>query len=644
VDALTQADQRAEFAKTWEAMGLDDRTVDTKNTETMRPSQSIQARAQTQSLHDLPRLLGDQARDAKPEIRIKHKIGEGGMGLVSLAHQLPMGRDVAVKGLRNQRRNHQMRLSLLAEGWTTGLLEHPNIVPVYTVGRDADGEPIIIMKRIEGVAWDELLRNPGKAPREFDSDDPLDWHIDILSQVCNAVHYAHSKGIIHRDLKPENVMIGEFGEVYVLDWGIAVGLNRDPSHRLPSIDQASAPAGTPPYMAPEMVNAEGQNLSTRTDVYLLGAILHEILTGQPPHTGETLQTIMFEAFCSHPKDYDESVPGRLADICRRAMAADPGQRFVSAEAFRHALVGFKRHREALVLADEAHDRLDSLRDVLGDGPGDDNRDQGRSEAMIYKLFGECRFGFEQALRVEPDNDMATSGFQSALEMMAERELSRGAFQAASLLLADFPHPRPGFERRLDELGERLKTRQDEFESLQKIKHEVDPEIGRTSRSIFAMALGVVFCGLGLLIHFGYHLWGMPISYELIFGHAVFLVVLIGAAFKFGRAWLFQNSANRRIMVGLWVMLVGASFYRGIVWIAELPLLPAIAGEVLYYGVGGSILGVAQDRRIIAAAAPYFAAGIMGAIWPEYVMLIFAITNLVALWILAWMLWPRATSP
>jgi serine/threonine-protein kinase len=480
MNKLKQADQLAEFTKIWKTMGLADHTIDTKRTETMRPSTSILAEDQKRSLPSLPRLVGPRlggagGRDEMPEIRIKHKIGEGGMGLVSLANQVPMGRDVAVKGLRDQARNHEMRLALLREGWTTGLLEHPNIVPVYTLGRDDDDEPIIVMKRIEGVAWNELLRNPDKAPREFDSEDPLDWHIDILAQVCNAVHYAHSKGVIHRDLKPENVMIGEFGEIYVLDWGIAVGLEEDPEHRLPSVDQISSPAGTPAYMAPEMVTGQGGSLSVRTDVYLLGAILHEVLTGRPPHDGETLHEIMFEAFCSQPQEYDLSVPAPLVDICQRAMAADPSERFATAEAFRHALVDFKRHREALALADEASQRLSALQEMVEGGgeqdAGDsDARDldigsERRSEAQIYKLFGECRFGFEQALRVEESNAMAAKGLQTALEMMAERELSRGAFQAASLLIADFPQPRPDFERRLDALGDHLETREQEFESL-----------------------------------------------------------------------------------------------------------------------------------------------------------------------------------
>ncbi|QDG52830.1 serine/threonine protein kinase [Persicimonas caeni] len=642
----TKADRLAEFTKVWETIGLQDQTIDVKLTHTMRPKTKLMEADARRSLPRLPRLVGPragaEAPEAMPELDFKHTIGEGGMGLVSLANQVPMGRDVAVKGLRDEARSQEMRMALLREGWTTGLLEHPNIIPVYTLGRDADDEPLIVMKRIEGVSWSELLRDPSKAPRDFDSDDPLDWHIDILAQVCNAVHYAHSKGIIHRDLKPENVMIGEFGEVYVLDWGIAVRLDEDPRGRLPSVAEVTSPAGTPAYMAPEMVTGDGRQLSKRTDVYLLGAILHEILTGHPPHRGDTLQAMLFEAFCSQPHDYDVSVPQPLVDICHRAMAADPAERFESAEAFRHALVDFTRHREALALADEAAQRLAILRDMLSEDARGDSADAAQvpGEAQIYKLFGECRFGFEQALRVERDNPAAKHGLQAVLETMAERELSRGAYQAASLLIADFPEPRPDFDRRLEALGEELENREQEFEHLQKIKREVDPEVGRTSRSVFAAVLGVVFCGLGVLIDTSWRFWDMPITHELLVAHGVFLVVMLVVALRFGRRWLFQNSANRRMMLGLLMMLIGSACYRTIIWIADLPLMPAIAGEVMYYGMGAAILGFAQDRRIAWSGLPYFPAGFLGALFPNYVMLIFAVTNLVALWVLAWALWPR----
>ncbi len=213
------------------------------------------------------------------KIELHTTLGEGGMGVVHLATQATMGRHVAVKTLRAGAGDLDATLRILREAWITGALEHPNVVPVYDVGVDASGAPIIVMKRIAGSAWCDLIADTGEIAKRFSVGDPFEWNLRILASVCNAVHFAHSRGILHRDLKPENVMVGAFGEVYVLDWGIAVSMDDDPSGRLPLASQATEIAGTPCYMAPEMLLGDPTALSPRTDVYLLGAIFYEIFAG-----------------------------------------------------------------------------------------------------------------------------------------------------------------------------------------------------------------------------------------------------------------------------------------------------------------------------------------------------------------------------
>src|SRR5689334_21645835 len=126
------------------------------------------------------------------------------------------------------------------------------------------------------------MRDGNAARERYGADDLLEYNLSILVQLCSAVSLAHERGVLHRDLKPENVMIGRFGEVYLVDWGIAVSLTADLQGRLPLAAEQNEIAGTPCYMAPEMLGALGK-LSERTDVYLLGAILHENLSGEPPH-------------------------------------------------------------------------------------------------------------------------------------------------------------------------------------------------------------------------------------------------------------------------------------------------------------------------------------------------------------------------
>src|SRR5262249_7372255 len=150
----------------------------------------------------------------------------------------------------------------------------------------------IVLKHIEGWSWAELVRDEPRVRERFGADDLLEWNLDVWRELCRAVHYAHSRNIVHRDLKPENVMIGSFGQVYPVDCGIAATTERDPSGRLPFLGTSEGIAGTPVYMAPEMLALDSRALGKHTDVYLLGAVLFEIVTGAPPHVGEDFATMV----------------------------------------------------------------------------------------------------------------------------------------------------------------------------------------------------------------------------------------------------------------------------------------------------------------------------------------------------------------
>ena len=168
-------------------------------------------------------------------------------GDVAVLHD---GREVAVKRLRPEVISPETESALLHEARSTGRLEHPNIVPVHLLDFGDEGRPRLVMKRLEGVAWRELIRQPGHPAWAHLRGDPLTRHIQILMQVCNAVEYAHSRRVIHRDIKPANVMVGSFGEVYLVDWGIALDLSSHQRGTTPEV------AGTPSYMAPEMLEGD----------------------------------------------------------------------------------------------------------------------------------------------------------------------------------------------------------------------------------------------------------------------------------------------------------------------------------------------------------------------------------------------------
>jgi len=227
----------------------------------------------------------------------------GGIGRVWLARDGSLGRDVALKDLRPERaENPAVWGRFLREAQITGQLEHPGIVPVYELGRRDDGQPFYTMRFVRGRTLREAVAayHQKRERRELGALD-LRELLTAFIGVCNAIAYAHSKGFVHRDLKPANVVLGEFGEVMVLDWGLAKEVGSTPevpteslaaSHRRASTDSGSQTLegqilGTPAYMAPEQADGRLSDIDARTDVYGLGAILYEVLTGKPPFGGAT---------------------------------------------------------------------------------------------------------------------------------------------------------------------------------------------------------------------------------------------------------------------------------------------------------------------------------------------------------------------
>src|SRR6516165_9690780 len=216
------------------------------------------------------------------------EIAHGGMGVVYRCRDRALGRDLAVKVLHERYRGcADMVRRFIEEAQVCGQLTHPGVVPVYGLGRLADGRPFFTMKLVEGRTLQELL-----AARATPAGE-LHRYLQVFEQMAQAVAYAHSRGVWHRDLKPLNVMVGAFGEVQVMDWGLARVLNRDShpaaadssslhtvrSKEAEQASQAGTVLGTPAYMAPEQARGEIDWVDQRADVFGLGAILCEILTG-----------------------------------------------------------------------------------------------------------------------------------------------------------------------------------------------------------------------------------------------------------------------------------------------------------------------------------------------------------------------------
>jgi len=452
---------------------------------TLRGPSPSQARA-VEALQHLGAGLGETGAE---RLVLERTLGAGGMGVVHLATQTTLGRKVAVKTLRPEHvADDAARLQLLREAWVTGALEHPNVVPVHDIALDGKGQPVIVLKRISGTAWSQLIGDPDEVARRFEARDVVEWHLRTLMQVCNAVQFAHERGILHRDLKPDNVMIGDLGEVYVLDWGIAVSLVDDGSGRFPLASEAEHLAGTPLYMAPEMLRGDRAPLSARTDVWLLGAILYELLSGLPPRAGATVAEIIDRV--DEPIAPVEAAPAELRAICARALAPDPAARYASALELRRALNDYLERRGALRLAAQAAQALARLEAALvEEGPPAEVVER---RVRIYRLFGECRFGFEQALATVPDLAEARAGMARAVTAMIAHELEAGDPKAARLLMASLPEPAPELVARVAEAERKHREDEARRRELERIGQENDERIGRRTRTFLALTVGVLW--------------------------------------------------------------------------------------------------------------------------------------------------------
>lgn len=275
---------------------------------------------------------------------------QGGIGRVWLARDESLGREVALKELRPEQAGRPtLWARFLEEARITGQLEHPNIVPVHElsgVGVEGDRKPFYTMRFVKGRTLSDASRayHARRAERQA---GPLELRelLQAFVGVCQALAYAHSRGVIHRDLKGQNVVLGDFGEVIVLDWGLAKLIGRAEETLTPQVAlehpedrgetlQGQA-LGTPGYMSPEQAEGRWDLVDRHTDVYGLGAILYEVLSGQPPfdgpNTAEVLRRVVTEA-PRRPGAISDGVPKALEAVCLKALAKSPGDRQDSVEA------------------------------------------------------------------------------------------------------------------------------------------------------------------------------------------------------------------------------------------------------------------------------------------------------------------------
>ena len=374
------------------------------------------------------------------DYRLMKKLGQGGMGDVYTARQGSLDRLLAVKLIRplaGRKRiqlektgkldavEEERRQQFLSEAIVTGDLDHPNIVPIHDVALTNKGALFYSMKRVVGTPWSKVIQEKKR-----------DENIEILLKTADAIGFAHTRGVVHRDIKPENIMLGDFGVVLVMDWGLA--LPTSTYEKQESIFATSGLGGTPAFMAPEMATGPLEKISPASDIYLLGATLFMIITGKAPHHAKNVTACLRAVRTNEIREVPEEQRGELLDIALKAMATKPEDRYGDVASFQTAIRDYREHAESIALATRAADDLQR---------GKDNRS--------YSDLSRAAFGFEEAIKLWQGNEKAHRGAAETKLVHAEAAYENGDFDLGlSLLDKRVPEHRPMIKSLREGLSER----------------------------------------------------------------------------------------------------------------------------------------------------------------------------------------------
>ncbi len=616
----------------WDQLGLDSLPGDAGAADDLRATRSLDHSTDflqttldnpTERV-DLPKISSNPPSDpagppALDDLVVVGVLGEGGMGKVLLSKQRSLGREVAVKVARKDATMQSMQ-ALIREARTTGGLEHPGIIPVYALGSDVDGRPALVMKRVDGVSWARLLHDendPGWERVGHRGDDELAVHIDILIHVCNAIAFAHSKGVLHRDIKPSNVLIGEFGEVYVADWGVAISKAAG-SRRKPAL------VGTPVYLAPEMVTGDDTKMDERTDVFLLGATLFEVLSGKPPFGGFDLRSVLVASLEGRPGAIPVSAPSELAEICRRAMAVKPADRFQTATELRDALIAWVRHRGAVALTRASQDQLDQLLGLIRSGSKD--------RAVLMPLLSACRFGFTQALREWPQNEAAKDGLRQSVEAAARFEASQGNLDAVVALLAELEKVPDDLTQARGRLEESARLRAARDARLTHLTKEMDPSISRAERTRLFVVLGAVIIAVVALVgyvprvrdaYLGSGHWFLPLTMTTYL--TVFLIALV-----VGRKSLLATRLNRRVAGIVAIAIIGPLANRIFGAVLGVPIPHTMVADLVISASVAAAAALTLHWGFVLSACSYFLGALCVMAWPQWAAQIYGVAAVIAM--------------
>jgi len=544
------------------------------------------------------------------ELVVERTLGVGGMGVVRAARQLSFDRDVAVKQLRPEHQSPSAQRKLLQEGWAAGCLEHPHIVPVYSMARDQDGLPMIVQKHLHGTTWSvQLKADHAHAVGQRVGGAVLEAHLDVLERVAQAVAFAHDRGIVHRDIKPHNVMLGRFGEVTLLDWGLAVALAHGDA-RLPSASAARLPAGTPSYMAPEQLAEDERHCGPGTDVYLLGAVLYEILVGRAPHTGPSVAAILDKVRVNRP-----AVPAELDPDARTllldSLGDDPEAR-PSAVVFLDRLRQHRTLSGARRLLEQALDERDAAEVALEEG----------DLPAALQHTSAARFGLVAAEQAGATVDEASR--MHIAEPVVRHHLEAGDGRAAVLLL--------------DQLGvgsgelrlaaeQTAATQAVDRARVERLAGEADMARGIRTRLYVGLVTISTWIAAPVGV-FAYETLVAPLPYELLLPGTVISGLFSLVLVRWARDSLSLSIPNRVTAIALpaatW-MLVLAQLYGW--WEGLPPWRSLVLAQTAWFGIALVTVPI-FGRSMYLVAATHLVGIVIATLRPDLVWLVIAVLDVV----------------
>ncbi len=361
-------------------------------------------------------------------------------------------------------------------------------------------------------------------------------------------------------------------------------------------------------MAPEMAAADGPNIDERTDVFLLGAILHELLTGASRHDGKTPLELLAAAWRSPAAKYDDTVPVELAELANRATARDPNERVQSMRAFRAALVSYERHANSRLLNDNALQRLTELRELI---------EADADPSAVADAFIECRLGFRAALQSWADNPAAHDGLQEALRLMVAFELARDHLEAAVSLASGLRESDPAIEAAIEELAERVAAERERAADLERMEQQRDLRFGTRTRAFIALIFAVIFGAIPVGAGYAKRSGDFVHTHLDNLGVATGFAVLLIGLFIWARDTLTRTEFNRRTTQSLAVVAFSSFLLAFALWAADMPADAALPLSLLMYTIYMGSLAAFLDNRLFLSAGAHAVAFTAAVVWPQW---------------------------